>query len=78
MLADCNGDNLTVGTVDSKVCGYGAGAATDVTLAHELWPGPLEEYEAMLGVPDPDPSRWGIRALHRNVQRLTAAISRKS
>jgi len=29
----------------------------------------------MLGVPDPDPSRWGVRALHRNVQRLTAAIS---
>ncbi len=29
----------------------------------------------MLGTPDPDPSRWGVRALHRNVQRLTAAIS---
>jgi len=38
-------------------------------------PRPLEEYEAMLGVPDPDPSRWGIRALHRNVRQLTAAIS---
>jgi len=38
-------------------------------------PHPLEEYEAMLGVPDPDPARWGLRALHRNVQRLTAAIA---
>jgi predicted acylesterase/phospholipase RssA len=38
-------------------------------------PRPLEEYEAMLGVPDPDPSRWGVRALHRNVRQLTAAIS---
>ena len=38
-------------------------------------PRPLEEYESMLGTPDPDPSRWGLRALHRNVQRLTAAIS---
>ena len=29
----------------------------------------------MLGVQDPDPSRWGVRALHRSVQRLTAAVS---
>src|SRR3982074_727213 len=29
----------------------------------------------MMGVQDPDPSRWGVRALHRSVQRLTAAIS---
>jgi predicted acylesterase/phospholipase RssA len=38
-------------------------------------PRPLEEYEAMIGVSEPDPGRWGLRALHRNVQRLTAAIS---
>ena len=38
-------------------------------------PRPLEDYEAMLGEPDPDPARWRIRALHRNVQRLTAAIA---
>ncbi|HET9753323.1 MAG TPA: patatin-like phospholipase family protein [Myxococcales bacterium] len=38
-------------------------------------PRPLEEYEAMLGVTDPDPGHWGVRALHRNVQRLTAAIA---
>jgi predicted acylesterase/phospholipase RssA len=38
-------------------------------------PRPLEEYESMLGTPDPDPEHWGVRALHRNVQRLTAAIS---
>lgn len=38
-------------------------------------PHPLEEYEAMLRVSDPDPARWGLRALHRNVQRLTAAIA---
>ncbi|HZR09835.1 MAG TPA: hypothetical protein VFA79_14740, partial [Myxococcales bacterium] len=33
------------------------------------------EYETMVGMPDPDPSRWGVRAMHRNVQRLTDAIS---
>src|SRR2546429_2014052 len=38
-------------------------------------PRPLEEYESMVGVQDPDPSRWGVRALHRSVQRLTAAVS---
>jgi predicted acylesterase/phospholipase RssA len=38
-------------------------------------PRPLEDYEAMLGTPDPDPGRWRLRTLHRNVQRLTAAIS---
>ena len=37
-------------------------------------PRPLEEYEQLLAVPDEDPSRWGVRALHRNVQRLTVAI----
>jgi predicted acylesterase/phospholipase RssA len=38
-------------------------------------PRPLEDYETMLGVSEPDPGRWGVRALHRNVQRLTTAIS---
>ncbi len=38
-------------------------------------PRALEEYETMVGMPDPDPSRWGVRAMHRNVQRLTDAIS---
>lgn len=38
-------------------------------------PRPLDEYEQMLGVADADISRWGLRALHRNVQRLTAAVA---
>jgi predicted acylesterase/phospholipase RssA len=38
-------------------------------------PRPLEEYERMLGVSDEDPGRWGLRSMHRNVRRLTAAIS---
>ena len=38
-------------------------------------PRPLEEYERLLGVTGPDPALWGLRSLHRNVQRLTAAIS---
>jgi predicted acylesterase/phospholipase RssA len=38
-------------------------------------PHPLEEYDALIGVSEPDPSRWGLRALHRNVQKLTASIS---
>ena len=38
-------------------------------------PRPLEEYESLLGVSEPDPGRWGLRAMHRNVQRLTAAIT---
>lgn len=38
-------------------------------------PRPLEDYDAMAGIADPDPGRWGLRTLHRNVQRLTAAIS---
>ena len=37
-------------------------------------PRPLEEYEQMLAVSEPDPGRWRLRALHRNVQRLTDAI----
>jgi predicted acylesterase/phospholipase RssA len=37
-------------------------------------PRPLEEYEQLLRVPDEDPARWGVRVLHRNVQRLTEAI----
>lgn len=37
-------------------------------------PRPLEEYEMALGLTEPDPSRWGLRALHRNVVRLTDAI----
>ncbi len=38
-------------------------------------PRPLEEYERMLGISGEDPSRWGLRAMHRNVRRLTAAIT---
>ena len=38
-------------------------------------PRPLEDYDSMVGVADPDPSRWGLRALHKNVRRLTSAIS---
>jgi predicted acylesterase/phospholipase RssA len=38
-------------------------------------PHPLADYEQMVGVPDPDISRWGPRALHRNVQRLTSAVA---
>ena len=38
-------------------------------------PRPLEEYDAMVRTPDEDPSRWGLRALHSNVKRLTAAIA---
>src|SRR5438067_1073219 len=37
-------------------------------------PRPLEDYESLLSVTELDPSRWGLRALHRNVQRLTSAI----
>src|SRR2546426_10137500 len=37
-------------------------------------PRPLEEYESLLGITEPDPAGWGLRALHRNVQRLTEAI----
>jgi predicted acylesterase/phospholipase RssA len=37
-------------------------------------PRPLEEYESLLGLTEEDPERWGVRAMHRNVQRLTQAI----
>src|SRR3954464_10585 len=32
-------------------------------------PRPLEEYDAMIGVENPDPGRWGLRALHANIRR---------
>ena len=38
-------------------------------------PHPIEEYDALPGFSEPDPARWGLRALHRNVQRLTASLS---
>ncbi|MFL5310060.1 MAG: patatin-like phospholipase family protein [Myxococcales bacterium] len=37
-------------------------------------PRPLEDYESLFSVTEPDPERWGVQALHRNVQRLTQAI----
>jgi predicted acylesterase/phospholipase RssA len=37
-------------------------------------PRPLSDYDDLLGVSDPDPARWGLRTIHRNVQRLTDAI----
>ncbi len=37
-------------------------------------PRPLEEYEQLLGAATEDPSAWGLRSMHRNVQRLSAAI----
>ena len=37
-------------------------------------PRPLEDYESLLPLTDPDPERWGVKAMHRNVQRLTEAI----
>ncbi len=39
-------------------------------------PRPLEEYERLFGsISEQDPSRWSFGALHKSVQRLTAAIS---
>ena len=38
-------------------------------------PHPLEDYDRGAGITGEDPSRWGLRSLHRSVQRLTAAIS---
>jgi predicted acylesterase/phospholipase RssA len=39
-----------------------------------MLPRPVEEYESLLGLTEPDPDRWGVQAMHRNVQRLTQAI----
>jgi predicted acylesterase/phospholipase RssA len=37
-------------------------------------PHPLSDYEELLPIQEPNPARWGVRAMHRNVQRLTSAI----
>jgi predicted acylesterase/phospholipase RssA len=38
-------------------------------------PRPLEDYDTLPGFIEPDPARWGLRALHRNVQRLTTSLA---
>jgi predicted acylesterase/phospholipase RssA len=35
----------------------------------------IEEFEGLPGFAEPDPARWGLRAMHRNVQRLTASLA---
>jgi predicted acylesterase/phospholipase RssA len=38
-------------------------------------PRPLEEYEQMLGLSDPDPGRWGLRALSLNIRAMAQSIA---
>ncbi|MFL5413600.1 MAG: patatin-like phospholipase family protein [Myxococcales bacterium] len=37
-------------------------------------PRPIEDYEQLLDVSEPDPGRWGLNTLHRSVQRVTQAV----
>jgi predicted acylesterase/phospholipase RssA len=34
-----------------------------------------DEFDALPGFTEPDPSRWGLRTVHRNVRRLTSSLA---
>jgi predicted acylesterase/phospholipase RssA len=38
-------------------------------------PRPLEEYEHLIGVGDPDPGHWGLRAFAKNVRAISQVIA---